>query len=357
MPSRAGKTIDNPGAASYPPNVSGVIGHTAYAILAARAAEERKLPVAPVIRGHYDSYLSGAYLGCDIQTVPSAICLDTGEPVGHGPVPVERSPLTGGAVRPWTLSFEGREITPREIHDTFYGRAHLILGWAEKDRGETIGWSEFLDFAADVAGDALELFGPGTRGLAWVLGWFTHVVGDGLIKSVLQGLNLHLLDGKYTATNRPVQDLMTFNEIGKKELGLDWSNLLNRIAAAPVEEVQLHYMRCGRRQGRLGAHFPKAWAPDLEPLLRAILAENHRYQQIRNRRLVEELSLSTGPDGAPVCNAALSKTAGGLSYTEMLAASREARFREALAETGELIADAFEGLVQRQDGLRNLAAP
>lgn len=338
-------------------DMSGVIGHTAYAILAARAAEKRRLPVAPIIRGHFDSYLSGAYLGCDIQTLPSAICVDTGEPVGHGPVPLVRSPLTGGAVRPWTLSFEGREITPREIHDTFYGRAHLILGWAEKDRGETIGWSEFLDFAADVAGDAVELFGPGTRGLAWVLGWFTHVVGDGLIKSVLQGLQLHLLDGKYTATNRPVQDLVTFNEVGKKELGLDWADLLARIAAAPVEEVQLHYMRCARRQGRLGAHFPKAWAPESEALLRAVLAENHRYQGIRNRHLLADLSLSTGPDGAPVCQAALSETAGGLSYSEMLEAAREARFREALGETGELIADAFEGLVSRQDALRNLALP
>ncbi|MCB1236057.1 MAG: hypothetical protein KDM91_13385 [Verrucomicrobiae bacterium] len=334
--------------------MSGIIGHTAYAILAAKAAESRKLPVAGAIREHFGSYLSGAYLGCDVQTVPNAICVDTGEPVGHGPTTVERSPLTGGPVKPWSLSFEGREIFPREIHETFYGRSHLILGWAAKDKAMAIRWSECLDFFADAAGDAVEIFGPDHRALAWVLGWMTHVTGDGLIKSVLDGINLDLIDGKYTATNRPVQDLVTFNEVGRKELGLDWASLLDQVADAPIEPVQVHYMRCGRRQGRLGAHVEPGWAPDREPLLRAVLAENHRYQKIRNRRLIEELTVTAGPDGIPRCKASLSATAGGLSYPEMLKAATDARFREALTEMGELIADAFEKTIARQDALTRL---
>ena len=35
--------------------------------------------------------------------------------------------------------------------------------------------------------DALGLFGPGERPLAYVLGWMTHLVGDGLIKSIRPG--------------------------------------------------------------------------------------------------------------------------------------------------------------------------
>ncbi len=334
--------------------MSGIVGHTAYAILAARAAEARRLPVVAAIRAHFPSYLAGAYLGCDIQTVPNAVCLDTGEPVGHGPVAVERSPLTGGAVKPWTLVHGGREFTPREIHDTFYGRSHLILGWAAADRDLAVGWSLCLDFVADVAGDALELFGPGHRALAWVLGWITHVTGDGLIKSVLDGVNLHLVDGKYTATNRPIQDLVTFHEIGIRELGLDWAALLDGIAAAPVEDVQLHYMRCGRRQGRLGAHLEAGWAPEREALLRAVLAENHRYQKILNPRLLRELTVKPGPDGRPACDPALSAAAGGLSYPEMLAAAETAQFRRALFEIGELIADTFEKVIARQERLRDL---
>lgn len=331
--------------------MSGPIGHLAYALLAARAAERRGLALARVIHANLPSYLSGAYLGCDVQTVPNAICLDTGEPVGHGPVTVGRSPFTGGAVKPWTLSFEGREITPREIHDTFYGRAHLILGWSEREKAGVISWSQYLDYAADVAGDAIELFGPGRSGLSWVLGWMTHVTGDGLIKSVLDGLNLHLLDGKYTATNRPIQDLVTFNLIGREELGLDWAGLLDQVASASVEAVQLHYMRCARAQGRLGAHFNDGWESGLEPLLRIVLAENHRYQKILNPRLVREMTVTTGPDGKPTCDPALSAAAGGLSYPEMVAAAEESGFREALLEIAELIVDGFEKVIAKEERL------
>ncbi len=336
----------------YYRGMSGPIGHLAYALLAARAAERRGLALAKVIHEHLASYLSGSYLGCDVQTVPNAICLDTGQPVGHGPVTVERSPFTGGAVKPWTLSFGGREVTPREIHDTFYGRSHLILGWSDREKQSgTISWSQYLDFAADVTGDAMELFGSERRSLAWVLGWMTHVTGDGLIKSVLEGINLQLLDGKYTATNRPVQDLVTFNAIGREELGLDWSMLLDQVASAPVEPVQLHYMRCARRQGRLGAHFSEGWDAELEPLLRLVLAENHRYQKILNPRLLREMSLTTGADGTATCDPSLSAASGGLTYAEMLAAAKTAGFREALFEIGELIADSFEKVIARQDRL------
>ena len=61
-----------------------------YAILAAKAAEARHLPIAPLIRRHFSTYLCGAYLGCDVQTMPAAVCIDSGEEVGHGPSPIER---------------------------------------------------------------------------------------------------------------------------------------------------------------------------------------------------------------------------------------------------------------------------
>ncbi len=334
--------------------MSGIIGHTAYAMLAAKAAEARRLPIVPVIRRHFPTYLAGAYLGCDIQTVPNAVCLDTGEGVGHGPVVVSRSPITGGPVKPWTLAFEGREVTPQEIQTGFYGRSHLILGWSPADRNHTLGWSRYLEYASDVAGDAMELFGPGHRALAWVLGWMTHVTGDGLIKAVLDGINLHLIDGKYTATNRPVQDLVTFNEIGREELGLNWASLLDDLATTPVEPVQRHYMRCTSRQGRLGAHFETDWDPGLETLLTAVMTENHRYQKVRNARLIRELSLTKGPDGRQVCDAALSAASGGLTYPEMVAAAEAAQFRHALWQMGELIADVFEKMVSQQASLQEL---
>jgi len=334
--------------------MSGIVGHVTYAILAAKAVEDRGLGVSTVIRRHFASYLGGAYLGCDIQTLPGGVCQDSGEEIGYATMVPERSPLTGGEVLPWTLSFEGREHTPREIHDAFYGRSHLILGWRGPERDLALAWPAFLDYAADAAADSLELFGPGHRALAWTLGWITHVVGDGLIKSVVAGLELQLLDGTYTPTNRPVQDLVTYNEIGIGVLGLDWAALLDDLATSPVEAVQRHYMRCAPRQGRLGAHFPEGWSPGQEALLHRVQEENHRYQRIRNPRLVAEYGLRIGEQGEPVCDPALSETAGGLSYPEMLAAAEEARFPHALWQIGELVADLIERLVEREPILGEL---
>ena len=71
--------------------MSGVIGHMMYAILGGKAAEQRRLPVVPLLNRYYASYLAGAYLGCDVQTLPAAICVDTGlcrqDPQLGSPVP------------------------------------------------------------------------------------------------------------------------------------------------------------------------------------------------------------------------------------------------------------------------------
>ena len=54
--------------------MSGLIGHTMYGILARREARARGLSIATLLARHDASYLCGAYLGCDIQTMPEAVC-------------------------------------------------------------------------------------------------------------------------------------------------------------------------------------------------------------------------------------------------------------------------------------------
>lgn len=336
--------------------MSGIIGHSTYAVLAMKSAEARKLPITPVIKRHFSSYLAGAYLGCDIQTMPAAICLDTGENVGYGSSPLEESPITGGPVLAFKLKAGNRDWTPKFVNETFYGRAHLILGWRKQQEELKIPLSKLFDYLADVVGDAIEIYGPGERPLAYVLGWMTHVAGDGLIKSVIDGINLHLLDGKYTIKNRPIQDLISFNEIGRKELGLNWPALLDDLATVPVEPVQLHYMRCAEVQGRLGAHFPGGWAPHYAELMKMVMTENRRYQRIRNSRLIQQLSLKESSNGTLECAPELSKATGGMTYQEMIEAAEKADFRQALWQMGEIIADYFERVIDRQDLLQDLPA-
>ncbi len=333
--------------------MSGIVGHILYAVLADKAARQRKLPITPLIGRHYASYLCGAYLGCDIQTLPEAVCVDSGQQVGYGTVPLEKSPITGGEVRPWSLRVGETDYRPRAIHRLFYGRAHLVFGWQRVERDQTVPWDHLADYIADVVGDAIELYGPGERQLAYLFGWCAHIVGDSLIKSVHEGIDLFLIDGKYTPQNRPIQDLVAFHEIGRKEFFLNWPDLLADLVDTPVEPIQAHYMRVTRPQGRLGTNFPNAWTPQLgQPLLK-VLAENRRYQRIRNARLLKRYAL-TKTNGKWQCDQELSRAAGGRDYQQMLAAAKKANFRHAMWQMGEAIADLFEQVVQRQPLIQNL---
>ena len=332
--------------------MSGIIGHTMYALLGARASAQRDLPVARIAHRHLSSYLCGAYLGADVGTIPSVICQDTGTPVGYGSEQIVKSPLTGGPIKPWRLNLGKEQFTPREIHNLFYGRAHVAFGWAAKDKELAIPWEKLPQYFAAVIRDARQFHGSGERQLAYSFGWMTHVIGDGLIKSVAPGMDLHLLNGKYTPANRPIQDLVTFHEIGKKEMNLNWHALLADLVDCPIEPLQAHYMRIEQSRGQLSKAHPVGWEPGRQLLLLEVMAENRRYQRIRNGRILKQLALRKTAAGWQ-CNRVLSERAKGLKYPEMVALAEKANFRHALWQVGEAIADIFSEVVTLVPEMKN----
>jgi hypothetical protein len=263
------------------------------------------------------------------------------------------SPLTGGAVRPYHLIVDDKQYTPRQIHQLFYGRTHLSFGWSAAQQDHALPWNQVPDYLAATIGDALRLFGPGHRQVAYILGWLTHVVGDNLIKSYQPGIDLELLDGTYTPQNRPIQDLVTFHGVGRQELGLSWEDLMADMASTPVEPVQFHYMRVAAPRGQLAEQFPQYWRPEDARLLQAVFQENRRYQQIRNGRLLQQLALRQ-LNGRWVCDEELSQRTGGLQYEEMVSLAKKADFRHALWQMGEAVADLMEEVVQRQPLLQEM---
>lgn len=329
--------------------MSGIVGHTMYAVLGLRAAEHRRLPVAIIARGHFASYLAGTYIGCDIQTMPEAVCIDTGRECGYGTVPIERSPYTGGGVTLFRLHTPEGDLTPRAIHQRFYGRAHLVFGWTKPDEHLHVPWDHLADYFAAAIDDAHTLFPPSERTLAYALGWIAHVIGDSLIKGIHPGVELQLLDGRYTSRNRPIQDLFTFHEIGIKELHLDWPALFNDLADTPVEPLQLHYMRCGQPQGKLAHLFTEGWRPEDAPTLRAVLTENRRWTRRHAADVVADLKLTDGE-----CNEA-TRHLVGLTYREMIETAEQADFRQTLWKIADEIATMIEAVSHRSEYLATLS--
>ncbi len=326
--------------------MSGIIGHTLYAELALREVLRRKWPLAGKLQRHRSSFHAGAYLGSDIQVMPEAICVESGREVGFGTVPLARSPITGGPVKQFKLTTPTGLLSATQVHQHFYGRSHLLFGWTAADQSLRVPWDHLPDYCAAVLDD---LQPNQERALAYTLGWVVHVVSDSLIKGQHAGLELHLLDGRYTVKNRPIQDLVSFHDVGIAELGLDWTRVMADLAATPVEEIQLHYMRCSSPRGNLAKLFPDGWQPAAESTLRAVLTENRRYV---NHHADDELASLRLIDGE--CTPLL-RERSGLTLAEMRAEAKRAGFREMLDRMTEQILVVFEALRQRCPKLNEAA--
>ena len=75
--------------------MSGIIGHSMYALLGLRAAAALEVPLARLAARHLPSYLCGAYLGADVGTVPAATCVDSDTPVGYGAQRLRQKSVNG----------------------------------------------------------------------------------------------------------------------------------------------------------------------------------------------------------------------------------------------------------------------
>lgn len=330
--------------------MSGIVGHSMYALLGLKAATERRMPLASVVHRHLASFLAGAYIGSDIQVMPEAICLDTGREVGFGTVPLEKSPITGGPLRQFRLVTPEGPLTAQRVHEQFYGRAHLVFGWMKQEATLRVPWDHLADYFAAVLEDAFALFGPGERPIAYALGWIVHVVSDSLIKGIQPGIDLKLLDGRYTARNRPVQDLVTFHEIGIKEFHLNWPAMFSDLADTPVELLQLHYMRCAKPQGHLAKLFTDGWIPESGPTLRVVLAENRRFVRHHAEDVLADMKLTNNE-----CKESLRQLVG-LNYAEMIEAANRANFAHTLWKIGEEIVTMFEAVSHRSPRIAALPA-
>ena len=98
---------------------------------------------------------------------------------------------------------------------------------------------------------------------------------------------------------------------------------------------------------------PNAWNPGEKKLVLKVLAENRRYQKIRNPRLLKQLKLTKTKNGWK-CDEELTRKTGGMTYPEMVQLAEQANFRHALWQMGEAVANLFAQVVERQPAIAEL---
>ena len=105
-------------------------------------------------------------------------------------------------------------------------------------------------------------------------------------------------------------------------------------------------MRVTRPRGMLAANFSNAWSPSDEALMTFVLKENRRYLKKYLERLLPDYKL-TQVGNEWHCDAEMSRQSGGLSYSEMVAAAREAGLRDTLNQIAAEAANQCEQVIQR----------
>lgn len=321
--------------------MSGLAGHTLYALLALHQARDWTPSIVPLLKRHQASYLAGAYIGSDIQVMPEAVCVDTGKEFGFGTVPATESPFTGGPVRPWYFEHGGSRYRPTDIHRLFYGRSHLVFGWPKETEGLKVSWDALADYAACVIKDWKSSNHADESGLAWIFGWLVHVVSDAMIKSKQPGLTMHLVDGLYTPRNRPIQDLFAFHQIGVAELKIDWQATFESMAQTPVEAVQLHYMRIRSLGPALPNAFPNGWDAQRQGLLEAILRENRRWLRQHTSDVLGEMKLETVA-GKLMPSPQIRQWTRELDYTQIVNLAERAGIRDTLRQISQEVVNMFD---------------
>jgi len=219
--------------------------HVTYAVLGAQAATARRLPVAPLLRRHWASYLCGAYLGCDIQTFPKQ-CVWT------------RAAKSGTAWCRWPESphrrrgpamealLDGREYTRVTSTGCFTGDRTWSLAGARRNstcRNPGTIWPITSRARPLTRGPALA-----RANVRWPISSHARARGRRQSHQVRpRRPEAAFTRRQYTPRNRPIQDLITFHEVGRKELNLNWARPAGGSRWLPaVESLQPHTMRVAR---------------------------------------------------------------------------------------------------------------
>jgi len=84
-----------------------------------------------------------------------------------------------------------------------------------------------------------------------------------------------------------------------------------------------------------------------------VLIENRRWLRVYQEQVLKEVGLQRTAAGWE-CSAEMSRTAGGLSYAEMIEAAEKASFRRALWQIAETVADLFGRMVPLVAPLREM---
>jgi hypothetical protein len=211
--------------------------HSFFSHLALQALLEAKHPWAAMADSHASLFRVAGIAGADIQCMPYQICGNCQSPYRHDQKSNQICLVCGkAALRDFEFQVsDGRRLTRRDVERDLYGNTHLVLyrtyrGYGvapEKLKQRHSPEQPFPDqvvaHLANCLRDAEKVGGKHVEYyIAFILGWFSHVVSDAVFKGVYpHAAKVDFFGHQYDMRMLPAAEMLTMTDLAY-DFGVHW---------------------------------------------------------------------------------------------------------------------------------------
>lgn len=246
--------------------------HTFFSHLALQALLDAGHPLAAAAARHEALFRIAGIAGADIQCMPYQVCGHCAAPYRHDQK-LSRTCLVCHRAALKDFSFkvsDGRRLTRVDIERDLYANTHLVLhrkyhgygvppstpaGLAEQPFPEQV-----IRHLANCLRDAQKMGGQRAGNyLAFILGWFSHVVSDALFKGVyLHAVKVDFFGQHYGPKMLPAAETLTMTDISH-DFGVHWPTWHAELETAESDGGALKHLAMGNPPERYDSRY---WTPE-----------------------------------------------------------------------------------------------
>ena len=270
--------------------------HTLFSHLALLALAESKHPLAGIAQKHAPLFRVAGIAGADIQCMPYQICTACEAPYRHDQKENKRCLVCGEEkLEDFTFITRHRRVLKRkEIERQYYGNTHLVLyqsyrGYGVKPDEIRKAYSSEHPFPQQVVQHLANCLRDAAKiprhqqdsYLAFILGWFSHVVSDALFKGVYpDAVRLKFFGHQYHMSMLPAAETLTYTDIAY-DFGVNWPSWHKELLNLQPDGGALVHLAMG---DEADAYDPTYWTgkfgkpdPRIGDALRAVPPINRKW--------------------------------------------------------------------------------
>ena len=268
--------------------------HTLFSHLALLGLAEAGHPLAPLALKHAGLFRVAGIAGCDIQCMPYQICRNCEAPYRHNQLQNRTCRVCGETALAdfFVTTADKRRVSRADIERDLYRNTHLILGRyrgygvdpkAPKSNNPDQPFpQQVVQHLANLFRDATKIGGKRVENyVAFVLGWFSHVVSDALFKGVYpETARVNFFGHQYNMAMLPAAEAITVTDMAH-DFGVHWPTWHDELLKRESDGGALRHLAMGNDPALYdGAYWTEAFGkpdPSIGKVLAALPQVNRKW--------------------------------------------------------------------------------